>query len=150
MAEKAIIASFFHDTGLTQNPGADHGRESRQICNAFLSKSDLDDKEKEEILDAVEKHDDKNYPAASDPASLAAILSVADDMDAFGCTGISRYAEIYLLRGIPVNEMSVKVIANATSRFNHLAETFKIFPDLVEEQRKRAETLIAYYKNLVQ
>jgi len=149
MAEKAIIASFFHDTGLTQNPDTDHGRESRQICDAFLSKSDLNDKDREEILDAVEKHDDKDYPAASDPASLAAIISVADDMDAFGCTGISRYAEIYLLRGVPVNEMSLRVIANATSRFNHLAETYKIFPDIVEDQRKRAETLITYYKNLI-
>ncbi len=149
MAEKAIIAAFFHDTGLTKTPDAEHGKQSRLICEEYLSGTELTEKDKEEILDAVERHDDKDYPAASDPASLAAIISVADDIDAFGCTGISRYAEIYSLRGIPVNEMAEKIIANATSRLNHLSETYKSFPDLVENQRKRASTLMTYYKNFI-
>lgn len=149
MAEKAIIASFFHDTGLTINPGKDHGRESRDICEEYLRSEKMSASDTEEILEAVEKHDDKDYQAISDPASLTAIISVADDMDAFGCTGISRYAEIYSVRGIPAAEMSARVIENATSRFNHLSETYKIFPDLVTEQKKRAETLITYYKNFL-
>lgn len=149
IADKAIIAAFFHDTGLTQNREADHGKQSREICREFLENTDLPVSDRQEILDAVEKHDDKEYRQASAPGSLAAILTVADDIDAFGCVGISRYAEIYSMRGIPVNEMASKIIANATSRLNHLADTYAIFPDLVEEQRKKADTLISYYKNFI-
>ncbi len=147
MAEKAIIASFFHDTGLTLNQGPDHGTESRKLCSGFLSGCDLSEGERKEILDAVEKHDDKTYRALHDPASLAAIISVADDMDAFGTKGIGRYIEIYLMRGIPEDAMPQMVIENITSRFRHLESTYHMFPDLVEEQRKRVETVIDYFSN---
>ena len=149
MAEKTIITAFLHDTGLTVNSGSDHGKESRQICNEFLITTDLPEAEREEILAAVEKHDDKDYKGASDPASLAAVISAADDIDAFGCEGIGRYAEIYSLRGIPFNEIPAIVISNANSRFRHLAVTYKMFPDLVVNEQKRVETLITYYKNLI-
>lgn len=149
MAEKTIITAFLHDTGLTINRGPDHGKESRQFCNEFLITTDLQEAEREEILAAVEKHDDKDYKGASDPASLAAVISAADDMDAFGCEGIGRYAEIYSLRGIPSNEIPSMVISNANSRFRHLAVTYDMFPDLVDNERKRVETLITYYENYI-
>ncbi|HSO78493.1 MAG TPA: HD domain-containing protein [Bacteroidales bacterium] len=149
IAEKAIIAAFLHDTGLTVNREPDHGIQSRQICSKFLMATDLSEADREEILDAVEKHDDKEYPGASDPATLAAVISTADDMDAFGCEGISRYAEIYLLRGVPQGELPGKVIANAESRFRHLEMTYSIFPDLIEAEKKRVEKLITYYKNFI-
>jgi HD superfamily phosphodiesterase len=76
MAEKAIIAAYFHDTGLTVHPGTDHGTESRRICSEFLKKCNFDVSDRIEIPDAVEKHDDKDYQALSDPASLAAVISV--------------------------------------------------------------------------
>jgi HD superfamily phosphodiesterase len=72
MAEKAIIAAYFHDTGLTVNQGPGHGTESRQICSGFLDKCELAISDRNEILDAVEKHDDKSYGKLSDPSSLAA------------------------------------------------------------------------------
>ena len=149
MAEKAIIASFLHDTGLTLNPNPDHGIQSRQICSEFLMTTEMPEADKEEILDAVEKHDNKDYSGPSDPASLAAVISVADDMDAFGSEGIGRYAEIYMLRGIPFNELPRKVIANAELRFSHLAMTYDMFPDLILAEKKRVDTLITYYKNLI-
>jgi len=149
IAEKAIIAAFLHDTGLTVNREADHGIQSKQICSKFLIATDLSEAAREEILDAVEKHDDKDYPGASDPASLAAVISAADDMDAFGCEGIGRYAEIYLLRGVPHSELPGKVIANAESRFRHLEMTYPMFPDLIQSEKKRVETLITYYKNFI-
>ena len=147
LAEKAIIAAYFHDTGLTQNQGTNHGRESRHICSGFLITTDLSEEDKEEILDAVEKHDDKEYHAVSIPTSLAVVISVADDIDAFGQTGIERYSEIYKMRGTSPKELPEKVIANATARFNHLAETYYMFPDIIEEQKARVEILITYFKN---
>ncbi|MCU0365967.1 MAG: HD domain-containing protein [Bacteroidales bacterium] len=148
MAEKAIIASYFHDTGLTVNPGPDHGTQSRHLCSLFLERSNLPDDDKREILEAVEKHDDKDYPAMSDPVSLAAIISVADDMDAFGSDAIERYNEIYSLRGIDSSSIPEKVISNVESRLRHLETTYAIFPDLAEQQRQRAETVISHFRKL--
>jgi len=145
MAEKAIIAAFFHDTGLTVNRGPDHGRESRQLCSAFLETTGITGADRLEILNAVEMHDNKNYPGHSDPASLAAILSVADDMDAFGETGIGRYEEIYSMRGIPAGEIPGMIVPNVMSRLSHLESTYHMFPDLVEEMRDRAITVINHF-----
>jgi len=93
----------------------------------------------------VEKHDDKEYQALSDPSSLAAVISVADDMDAFGQTGIERYKEIYAMRGIPENEMPRKIISNVMSRFRHLETTYHMFPDIVGEQRINARIVTDYF-----
>lgn len=150
MAEKAIIAAFFHDTGLTLNPGPDHGTQSRHLCSLFLEKSELSDDDRTEILEAVERHDDKGYRALSNPVSLAAIISVADDMDAFGSEGIERYNEIYSLRGIDSARLPAMVISNAESRLRHLETTYSMFPDLTEQQRQRAETVISHFRKLTE
>lgn len=147
IAEKAIIAAFFHDTGLTVNRGVDHGRESRRICSEFLKSLSMSDTDRLEILDAVEKHDDKVYTGKSDPSSLAAIIAVADDMDAFGETGIGRYGEIYSMRGITASEMPGMIVENVLSRLRHLESTYGIFPDLVEEMRGKAQTVISYFRD---
>ncbi|NLE36025.1 MAG: HD domain-containing protein [Bacteroidales bacterium] len=147
LAEKAIIAAFFHDTGLTVNPGPDHGRQSRQFCRAFLQTAGITGSDRQEILDAVEMHDNKDYKGRSDPSSLAAILSVADDMDAFGQAGIARYEEIYTMRGIPASEMPGLIIPNVRSRFRHLESTYNMFPDLVREMQAGAETVINHFNN---
>ncbi len=146
LAVKAIIASFFHDTGLTVNRGPDHGLESRHICSAFLEMTDLTEDDRNEILDAVEKHDNKEYTGNSDPSSLAAILSVADDMDAFGEEGIGRYEEIYAMRGIPAAEMPGMIVANVLSRFRHLESTYRMFPDFIAEMSARAETVTNHFQ----
>jgi HD superfamily phosphodiesterase len=146
MAEKAIIASFFHDTGLIINRGAGHGTESRLICSRFMENCNLGEEDRNEILEAVERHDDKNYQTKSDPSSLAAVVSVADDMDAFGPEGVERYIEIYSMRGIPADKMPEMITENAASRFRHLASTYSMFPNLVEEQKKRFETVLQYFQ----
>ncbi len=148
LAVKAIIASFFHDTGLTVNRGPDHGLESRQICSAFLETADMTGDDRKEILDAVEKHDNKGYTGNSDPSSLAAILSVADDMDAFGEEGIGRYEEIYAMRGIPAAEMPGMIVANVLSRLRHLESTYRMFPDFIAEMRLRAEIVTNHFTNI--
>ena len=147
LAVKAIIASFFHDTGLTVNRGPDHGIESRHICSAFLETTGLTEEERHEILDAIEKHDNKEYTGNSDPCSLAAIISVADDMDAFGEAGIGRYEEIYSMRGIPAPEMPGLIVTNVLSRLRHLESTYKMFPDLIADMRVRAEKVTNHFTN---
>lgn len=146
IAEKAIVAAFFHDTGMTVNRGADHGRESRRLCAVFLANSDFSAEERKEILDAVERHDDKDYQATSDPASLAAIITVADDMDAFGETGIERYEEIYSMRGITSDRLPQMIISNVRSRLRHLEATYRMFPGIVDDQRARARIVIDYFR----
>ena len=145
LAVRAIIAAFFHDTGLTVNSGAGHGRESRHLCSLFLARTDISPGDCREILDAVEKHDNKDYPGASEPSSLAALISVADDMDAFGETGIERYKEIYSMRGIGAADMPGLVTANVRSRLRHLESTYHMFPDFVEEMRVRAEVVTQHF-----
>lgn len=146
---KAIIASYFHDTGLTVNCGPDHGRESRGLCASFLENSDFSPEERQEILEAVEKHDDKEYAAPSGPASLAAIIAAADDMDAFGQTGIERYTDIYSMRGVPQEDMPGLIIPNVMSRFRHFESTYHMFPDIVGEQRIRAAYVTDYFTELL-
>jgi hypothetical protein len=107
----------------------------------------MDAADRREILDAVEKHDDKDYTYQSDPSSLAAIISVADDMDAFGETGIGRYEEIYAMRGIAASEMPGMIVENVLSRLRHLESTYGIFPDLAEAMRVKAETVISYFRD---
>jgi HD superfamily phosphodiesterase len=147
LAEKAIVAAFFHDTGLTVNRGPDHGLESRRICSTFLAASGFSEADRAEILDAVEMHDNKEYSGNSDPSSLAAIISVADDMDAFGETGISRYEEIYSMRGVSASDMPALIIPNVMSRFRHLESTYSMFPDLVEEMRAGAGKVTNHFTN---
>jgi hypothetical protein len=148
IAEKTIIASYFHDTGLTINTGPDHGKESREICNEFLRTQNITPRFSEEVLDAVERHDDKSYTSASDPGSLAAIIAVADDMDAFGHIGVLRYWEIYSMRGITMNEMPDKIVSNAVNRFKHLESTYHMFPELVRRQKERLDILTSFYQSL--
>jgi hypothetical protein len=70
-------------------------------------------------------------------------------MDAFGEAGIDRYNEIYSLRGFDADEIPSMVISNIASRFRHLESTYSIFPDLVESQRKRADTVTQHFTKLI-
>jgi hypothetical protein len=148
IADKAIIASYFHDTGLTVNSGPDHGKESSKICSIFLKSQNTIPGFSEDILNAIERHDDKHYTSGSDPASLASIVAVADDMDAFGHAGVLRYWEIYSLRGITMADMPDMIIANAETRFSHLKSTYNMFPELVSEQKERLDILTSFYSSL--
>ena len=75
------------------------------------------------------------------------ILSVADDLDAFGSTGISRYIEIYQARGIPKESIGYAILENAAFRF----ENFKLFADagsdLFLRHLKRYSELREFFEN---
>jgi len=121
--EKIIIAVFFHDVGMSKNPDKEHGKISREICEDFFKKNqDKKIKGLNEIYEAIENHDDKEYKnnihLHKDPKTLFSILSVSDDLDAFGIIGIYRYAEIFLMRNININELPDRVLDNITHRYH--------------------------------
>ena len=122
--EELIIASFFHDSGMSISLDPEHGKYSRQICNAFLvNKTGLTFDRKSKILDAVELHDDKSYrkKAFLNQEGLLPLLCIADDLDAFGRIGIYRFWEINTLRNIPIRKMPPKVVNSLESRMKYFS-----------------------------
>jgi len=146
-----VIAAFFHDTGMCVTKDKRHGKESKRLCKEFFENNQIQVPTNfSSALEAIEHHDDKAYPEGNHDKKLSikTILSIADDLDAFGYIGILRYAEIYLLRNIPISEISNKVISNAESRFKHFKIHFNAFQNLVIKHQKRLDILIQFYKNL--
>ncbi|MBN2612139.1 MAG: HD domain-containing protein [Bacteroidales bacterium] len=135
---KLIIAVFFHDTGLTKTYKSTHGDESRKICEQFLSqKEGISEKDRLEIQEAIEKHDDKTYISGRDKIDLFSLLSVSDDLDAYGAIGIYRYFEIYKLRGISEALIPSRVVENINKRFAFLEKNFGHLKDFIQKQKAR-------------
>jgi HD superfamily phosphodiesterase len=142
---KLIIACYIHDTGMSVDKGARHGHHSRALCSLFLKKNKLKESDYNDVLIAIENHDNKEYKTASVEFDLLTILSAADDLDAFGFTGIYRYAEIYLTRGIPTDEIGYLIKENAAVRFCNFESTFRILEALVEKQSARYRLLDSFF-----
>jgi HD superfamily phosphodiesterase len=141
-AENLLVASYLHDIGMATDPGIRHGYLSRELCRSFLSENKLDERLFSEALEAIEFHDDKDYNNQSAEISqVLKILSASDDLDAFGYTGIYRYLEIYLTRGIGREEIGYRIRENASKRFRYFLSHFSRFPDLIERHRKRHKIL---------
>ncbi|MFN8241681.1 MAG: hypothetical protein U0X39_13140 [Bacteroidales bacterium] len=139
--EDLIIACYLHDSGMVVDKGARHGRISSDHCIRYLALSGLNPANYAELTDAIEKHDNKDYTGQPDGSLLKNILSVADDIDAFGITGIYRYFEIYLERGISKKSIGSEILKNATGRFNNLKTVLWQLPEIVGEQEVRFEML---------
>lgn len=139
LVEGCMIASFFHDTGLSKTLDEFHGEESKKICSHFFKNQNIDRPTNfNEILWAIEKHDDKNYLSEKqNPDSLLSIICNADDLDAFGRIGIIRYTEIYLVRGLTLNELPLAVIKNLEKRFTHFKNTYQDYPELIKQHESR-------------
>jgi HD superfamily phosphodiesterase len=146
--DKLLIACFLHDIGMAIDPGERHGRHSRKLCEQFLSENDLDKSDYKDVLEAIENHDNKEY--ADSPANdrLLLLLSVSDDLDAFGYIGIYRYLEIYLARGIQPENIGYLVRENAKKRFMNFEINFNDYPALVEKHRERCLILENFFDNL--
>lgn len=139
LIEGTLIASLFHDTGLTENLSEAHGNESRKLCLEYFDKtSKVKPENFEEILYTIEIHDDKDYKLnISDPDSILSVLCNADDLDAFGRTGVVRYTEIYLLRGIEMDKLPHLVIKNLNKRFANFERTYKTYKSFYEKHKER-------------
>jgi HD superfamily phosphodiesterase len=150
--EALIIACFFHDAGLSTSHGEDHGREGKILCEKFLDSNKISTARRFDILEAVHNHDDKRYPTIKNitlgkKLNILSVLSIADDLDAFGIIGVYRYSEIYLLRSIHMEDLGLKVIANLSGRFNHFMSNCSSFPELVKEHAPRYSETEKFFRN---
>lgn len=145
-----MLASLFHDVGMTQTLDEWHGKAGADICREYIESGKLyQQTDFLPALEAIEKHDDKQYnqtEAIKGKPSILFILSTADDLDAFGFIGVVRYAEIYLLRNTSIKDIPDKVAKNADRRFRHLNKTFRHFEELIDQQKQRYESLVHFYK----
>jgi HD superfamily phosphodiesterase len=142
---KLIIACYLHDTGMQVETGISHGKHGQDFCIRFLEKHHLPQNEYQEVLEAIGNHDLKDYKGSNIVNNLLTILSVADDLDAFGFTGIFRYSEINLIRGISPKEIGHLIIKNASHRFEYFVKTFGFSNEMVQEHRKRYEILDDFF-----
>lgn len=143
--DKLLIACYLHDIGMATDPGEKHGRQSRTICEEFLHKTKLNPADYTDLLQAIENHDNKEYADSPSENKLLLLLSVADDLDAFGYTGILRYADIYLQRGVSPGDLGKLVIQNSGKRFRNFESAFPGYPELIERHRKRYMILQEFY-----
>jgi HD superfamily phosphodiesterase len=154
LPEQLILAAFFHDTGLIRTHDEKHGLESRRQCTEFfmLGEHPVPDAFPE-ILDAIEHHDDKTFRGQTiteEPDRLLlSLLGTSDDLDAFGYTGIYRYAEIYLLRKFNPADLPVRILGNLTHRFNNLNCLFDPLPHFVDRQKIRYWITYEFYAGLM-
>jgi len=142
---KLIIACYLHDSGMSVEHGPRHGKHSREFCLRFLENNNLSAHNYEDVLDTIENHDRKDYPSSGDRNDLLTVLSVADDLDAFGFTGIYRYSEIYLKRGIGPDQIGPLIIENAARRCKNFERIFGSPGEHVQYHRKRFDILNNFF-----
>lgn len=148
--EQLIIACYFHDIGLLYEKGPRHGKESRRICEQFLHlHANKIQFETSILLHAIEHHDDKEYHSTTgySQSGLYEILTLADDLDAFGAIGCYRYIEIYLVRHIIPDEIPARILANAGNRYRNFKSKFSKNTFMLQFIRKKYDLLEALLKN---
>jgi HD superfamily phosphohydrolase YqeK len=145
LPSKLIVACFLHDIGMSVEPGAKHGKFSKDFCIKFLTKNHLNTGDWLDVLEAIEYHDNKDYSVNEHVNELMTILSVADDLDAFGFTGIFRYSEIYLERGIKPILIGHLIKENAAARYNNFIRIFIFNTGIVQKHNKKYEILENFF-----
>lgn len=138
---------------MAKNLDKEHGKISRDICeNFFKINPGKKIRGLNEVYEAIEKHDDKEYKNniqfPMKPTNLFFILSVSDDLDAFGIIGIYRYAEIFLMRNININDLPEKVLDNLNSRFDYFQKNYGFLVQFAEKQKARYLTIKSFYEAL--
>lgn len=147
LVEKTLISVLFHDAGMTVTIEPSHGTESRLICEKFFHQKGVIDRSRlDEILEAVEMHDDKQYAEKMQGINTYTILTVADDLDAYGAIGVYRYYEIYLLRGIKEKEIPGKAIDNINTRFSFMERAFGFLNTFIRKHEARKKRTINYFE----
>ncbi|MCF8379503.1 MAG: HD domain-containing protein [Bacteroidales bacterium] len=148
--EALLIASMFHDSGMITTQGHDHGLAGRNICTKFLAGNEKKPANPEEILNSIEKHDNKNYngpgPMIVDrKPNLLTALNISDDMDAMATIGIYRYTEIYLMRAIPFEDLGLKIMANLSGRYNNFLSNCSNMPEVIWMHKPRYNQIQEFF-----
>ncbi len=150
--EGILLAAMLHDTGMSQTLDITHGRASRRLAETFFLSSSSPPALADDILAAVEKHDDKSYSdvisTETDQGIIFSVLSLADDLDAFGATGVFRYYEIYLLRGFEVSEMATAILPNLDRRYESVTMKLASLPNLLTGIEQRYLTTRRFFEDL--
>lgn len=134
---KLIIACYLHDIGMSEEPGPKHGKHGMEICLRFLEENNLPKNDFRDVLEAIENHDSKDYTSKKGMNDLLTILSVADDLDAFGFAGIYRYAEIYLTRALSPEQIGYLILENSERRFENFQNLYDTHNFYVQKHLKR-------------
>jgi HD superfamily phosphodiesterase len=152
-----MFACFFHDTGLTKTLDIKHGKESYRLLMENIHQFE-GMRISYTLREAIIHHDDKKHKRAipNDSFTVPVLVSIADDLDAYGAIGAFRYAEIYLLRNIPLHELPSRIIMNLNARFQNFQASFSRFPELVtfhEQRYMKTKTIFekatdSFLKNL--
>lgn len=145
LPSKLIIACYLHDIGMSVNRGVKHGKESRNLCSEFLAHNNLPENDWQDVLETIENHDNKDYSGNAEMNDLLTILSVADDLDAFGCNGIYRYSEIYLTRKIEPDMIGHNIRENARIRYDNFIKIFGSVDELVMKHWERYYLLDMFF-----
>ena len=143
---KLILACYLHDIGMSVEPGPRHGKMSRELCLQFLAKNKLAESDYQDVLETIENHDNKEYTKGNGNIDLLNILSVADDLDAFGFIGIFRYSEIYLTRGVNLSEIGHEIRKNGCKRFENFLDSYPFPEDFIKIHRKRYIILDDFFR----
>jgi len=152
LVEGVLIAAFFHDLGMASSTREDHGRlGSERFLEWFRDRGSARPERFEEITRAIELHDRKEvqvYKSFSreSPPEILGILSVADDLEALGTIGIYRYAEIYLKRSIPLEELGTRILENVRARFKHLSDGCRLCECVLEKYRLQYDELCLFFE----
>jgi HD superfamily phosphodiesterase len=139
------IACMTHVIGMALDNSHSHGKAGMEMAAEFMAGMEIPADLREEILGAVENHDRNDYSVSSPPDSMLTILSVADDLDAFGYIGIYRYIEIYLKRGVDPEKISDMVRPNLTSRYQHMTRVYGFLPGFIGRHTPRYETASDFF-----
>lgn len=151
LVEGVLLAAFFHDLGMATSTREDHGSlGSERFQKWAQDRGVIRPGRFDEISRAIELHDRKDlqiYESFSSEASpeIMGILSVADDLEALGIIGIYRYAEIYLKRLIPLEELGGSILANVKGRFEHLSNGCRLCKHLIEKYRQQYNELCHFF-----
>ena len=145
LPSESIIACYLHDIGMAVDQGVKHGKYSRELCIQFFRKNNFHEYEWIDVLDAIENHDNKDYISNASGNELLTILSVSDDLDAFGCIGIFRFSEIYLAREIGFEKIGFMIRENAQKRYNNFIKTFGSIDELVVKHWERYYLLEMFF-----
>lgn len=145
--EELMIACFLHDTGMAFDHGIKHGIRSRNNAADYLKSRNINQSDFSRSLEAIEYHDDKEYSTPTGDNIVLSFLSVADDLDAFGYSGIYRYADIYLRRNVKFSNLGIEIRENASGRFKNFINKTFLSSDLKRKHSFRYLILDSFFEN---
>ncbi len=149
--ESLLLSSMFHDSGMIIEKGSEHGKAGVEILNKFLDNMPQQPAGISAISEAIEKHDNKSYGLAGKlitdgEVMLLPALNISDDLDALGNIGVFRYSEIYLLRGISMEDLGLKIIANLSGRYGNFITNCARIPEMIKIHSIRHHTIESFFR----